>query len=301
VTDPSLWKQMSDQWLPEVAAGRMSPSELAERILQTQAQAGLPYQADTDRARRCGFGEVIFGSGKPPELIAEIAQRLIAAGQREVLVTRVERQVARAAAEHFAFARYDLLGRTLRLAMQPAAEPTMPASGAQSPPEAHQAACAAAQAAAGQPRVAVVCAGSTDLPVAREALETLDWMGVAAIGIHDVGVAGPYRLLPYLDQLRQSAAVVVVAGMEGALASVVGGLVASPVIAVPTSVGYGANLQGITTMLSMLSSCAAGVTVVNVDAGFKGGYVAGLIARQCARWQSLAAAQPPSVALWAVS
>ncbi len=105
-------------------------------------------------------------------------------------------------------------------------------------------------------------------------------MGVNAMGIHDIGVAGPYRLLPHLDTLREATALVVVAGMEGALASVVGGLVPCPIIAVPTSVGYGANLQGITTLLSMLSSCAAGVTVVNVDAGFKGGYVAGLIARK---------------------
>jgi NCAIR mutase (PurE)-related protein len=128
--------------------------------------------------------------------------------------------------------------------------------------------------------VAVVCAGSTDLPVAREALETLAWMDVQAMTIVDVGVAGPYRLLAHIERLRKCAAVVVIAGMEGALASVTGGLVACPVIAVPTSVGYGANLQGITTLLSMLSSCAAGVTVVNIDAGFKGGYVAGLIARQ---------------------
>jgi NCAIR mutase (PurE)-related protein len=135
------------------------------------------------------------------------------------------------------------------------------------------------RAASGR-EVIVVCAGSTDLPVAREALETLAWMRVPAVGIFDVGVAGPYRLLPHLARLRSAVAVVVIAGMEGALASVVGGLVASPIIAVPTSVGYGANLQGVTTLLSMLSSCAAGVTVVNVDGGFKGGYVAGLIARQ---------------------
>jgi hypothetical protein len=105
-------------------------------------------------------------------------------------------------------------------------------------------------------------------------------MGFGATLISDVGVAGPMRLLPYLQRLRQSKAVVVCAGMEGALASVVGGLVACPVIAVPTSVGYGANLKGVTTLLSMIGSCAAGVTVVNIDAGFKGGYIAGLIARQ---------------------
>ena len=129
----------------------------------------------------------------------------------------------------------------------------------------------------------MVTAGSTDLPVAREAIETLRWMGVAAELVTDVGVAGPYRLLAHLARLRSARAVVVVAGMEGALASVVGGLVPSPIIAVPTSVGYGANFAGVTTLLSMLSSCAAGVTVVNIDAGFKGGYVAGLIATTASR------------------
>src|SRR5690606_18036957 len=111
------------------------------------------------------------------------------------------------------------------------------------------------------PLIAVVTAGSTDMPVAREALETLRWMGVDAELLCDVGVAGPYRLLPHLDRLRRCAALVVVAGMEGALASYVGGLVPCPIVAVPTSVGYGANLGGLTTLLSMLSSCAAGVTV----------------------------------------
>jgi NCAIR mutase (PurE)-related protein len=134
--------------------------------------------------------------------------------------------------------------------------------------------------------VAILTAGSTDLPVAREALETLDWMGVPTELICDVGVAGPYRLLPHVAWLRKCDCVVVVAGMEGALASVAGGLLPVPIIAVPTSVGYGANLHGVTTLLSMLSSCAAGVTVVNIDAGFKAGYVAGLIATRSARQSS---------------
>ena len=259
MTDELLLKRLSEQWLPEIAAGRLSATELAERILQLATQPGAAHQVDTDRQRRCGFGEVIYGSGKSPELIAAIAGRLIDAGQHEVLVTRTDAQVAAVSSRHFNYSRYDLWGRTLRLSTRPITPQTA------------------------QPhRVVVVCAGSTDLPVAREALETLDWMGVAAVGIYDVGVAGPYRLLAHLSTLRQASALVVIAGMEGALASVVGGLVSCPVIAVPTSVGYGANLQGITTLLSMLSSCAAGVTVVNIDGGFKGGYVAGLIARQCA-------------------
>ena len=131
--------------------------------------------------------------------------------------------------------------------------------------------------------MAVLTAGTSDLPVAEEARETLLWMGAEVTMIYDVGVAGPQRLLEHLGQLGPMDAVVVIAGMEGALPSVVGGHVACPVIAVPTSVGYGANLGGISALLSMLNSCAANVTVVNIDAGFKGGYVAGLIASRVAR------------------
>ena len=254
-------QQLTDQWLPAVAAGDMSYSELAERILRLEYQPGEAYQADTDRSRRCGYSEVIFGSGKSPQLITKIANRLFESGLDEILVTRVERAVASEVVTQFDFTRYDLAGRTLRLARGRIVPLGL----------------------GRRPAVVVISAGSTDVPVAREALETLDWMRIPAVGIHDIGVAGPYRLLPYLEMLREAVAVVAVAGMEGALASVVGGLVPCPVIAVPTSVGYGANLQGITTLLSMLSSCAAGVTVVNVDAGFKGGYVAGLIARQVQR------------------
>ena len=288
MTDERFSKRLViDKWLSEVATGEMSYTELAERILRLETFSGQACHVDTDRARRCGFGEVIFGSGKSPELITSIAQQLLEAGQLEVLVTRVTPDVASRVASHFAHARYDLLGRTLRLAKQQIAR--SPASS--SPAARSSISSSTGSTSFAPPQVAVVCAGSTDLPVAREALETLAWMRITASSIVDVGVAGPYRLLGHLDALRQVAALVVVAGMEGALASVVGGLVACPVIAVPTSVGYGANLQGVTTLLSMLSSCAAGVTVVNIDAGFKGGYVAGLIARQC-----LVHAQPQTFA-----
>ncbi|HJN66324.1 MAG TPA: nickel pincer cofactor biosynthesis protein LarB, partial [Pirellulales bacterium] len=131
-------------------------------------------------------------------------------------------------------------------------------------------------------RVCVVSAGTSDLPVAEEAKETALWTGVTVDTIYDVGVAGPHRLTEELDTLRTADAIVVVAGMEAALASVVGGHVSSPVIAVPTSVGYGASLGGMAALLSVLNSCASNVTVVNIDAGFKGGYVAGVIARQLA-------------------
>lgn len=253
-----------DAWIAEAKSGQLGWSELAERLLRIEHPSQRNHQPDTDRARRCGFGEVIFGSNKTPESITKIAKQLLSSGQKEVLVTRVIPEQAYAQYSHFSTSRYDAVGRTLRVSNSAIDIVQALPSPAPLP-------------------IAVVTAGSTDLPVAREAIETLRWMGVNADLICDIGVAGPYRLLGHLDRLRKSAALVVVAGMEGALASVVGGLVPCPIIAVPTSVGYGANFEGITTLLSMMSSCAAGVTVVNIDAGFKGGYVAGLIAHQHAR------------------
>ncbi len=250
-----------DAWIAEAKRGTLSWSDLAERLLALEHPGQRSHQPDTDRARRCGFGEVIFGSNKTPESITKIAQHLLASGQTEVLVTRVVPEQAYVQYSHFKSCRYDSIGRTLRLSNSAIQVVQLLPSPTPLP-------------------IAVVTAGSTDLPVAREAMETLRWMGVNADLLCDVGVAGPYRLLGHLERLRHCAALVVVAGMEGALASVVGGLVPCPVIAVPTSVGYGANFEGITTLLSMMSSCAAGVTVVNIDAGFKGGYVAGLIAHR---------------------
>ncbi len=157
--------------------------------------------------------------------------------------------------------RYNPIGRTIRI--EPAKRD------------------ADAHAAGGH--VVIVTAGTSDLPVAEEAKETALWMGASVTMIFDVGVAGPHRLIEHLPRLEVADAVVVIAGMEGALPSVVGGHVACPVIAVPTSVGYGASLGGIAALLGMLNSCAANVTVVNIDAGFKGAYVAGLIAARAHR------------------
>ena len=260
-----------DQWVTEAKSGEISWSELAERILRHEQASGRADCPDTDRARRCGFGEVIFGSGKTIASVIQIARELLDAGQREVLVTRCVSEMAEAVMPEFQHCRYSEMGRTLRISDAPIEEVPSPAPS--NPSQIDDFACDA-------PFVAVVSAGSTDAPVAQEALETLLWMRIPAKLICDVGVAGPYRLLPHLDVLRKAVCVVVVAGMEGALASVMGGFVSAPVIAVPTSVGYGANLEGVTTLLSMMSSCAAGVTVVNIDAGFKGGYIAGLIANQ---------------------
>lgn len=259
------------QWIQQAESGGISWTEVGERLLGMQSPSAVLDRPDLDRSRRCGFGEVIFGENKSPQTIVGIARKLVDGGLAEVLVTRVLRQNLGLIVSHFPYSRYDSLGRTLRLSDRPIEEVHWRASHfRQDLPQQSES-------------VVVVTAGSTDLPVAREAIETLRWMGVGVGLLTDVGVAGPYRLLPHLDRLRKCRVLVVCAGMEGALASVAGGLVGCPIIAVPTSIGYGSNLSGLTTLLSMISSCAAGVTVVNIDAGFKGGYVAGLIATGASR------------------
>lgn len=209
---------------------------------------------DLDRQARCGFPEVVFGEGKPAELVIRILHEQEAAGQPS-LVTRLNANDAEQVCREFPDAEYDAASRTLirgQTVVQPDAELT--------------------------PDVAVVSAGSCDASVAREALVTLRWMQIPATLIEDVGVAGPQRLLSYLPVLKNVKAIVCVAGMEAALPSVVGGHVDCPVIGVPTSVGYGASFGGLTALLSMLTCCASNVVAVNIDAGFRGGYVAGMIA-----------------------
>ena len=213
-------------------------------------------RVDLDRQRRCGFPEVVYCEGKTVEAVEQIFAALVAAGQ-EAFGTRATTEQAAAILQRFPHAQHNAIARTIRVSV------------------------AAERSPIG--KVAVVTAGTSDRPVAEEALETLRWMGCAVERIEDVGVAGPQRLLAVVPQLQDCDAVVVVAGMEGALPSVVGGHVSCPVIAVPTSVGYGASFGGLAALLGMLNSCAANVTVVNIDAGFKAGYVAGLIAMRTAR------------------
>jgi len=211
---------------------------------------------DLDRLQRCGFPEVVYGQGKSATLVVGIVRRQRGAGQPG-LVTRVCEEQAAALTREFPEAVHNPRAGTVRIPLPPVI-PT-------------------AQLIRGGP-VFVVTAGSSDRPVAEEAMETLRWMQIECHLIADVGVAGPQRLLRHVPRLRQAVAVVCVAGMEAALPSVVGGHVPCPVIGVPTSVGYGASFQGVTAMLSMLTCCASNVVAVNIDAGFKGGYVAGLIA-----------------------
>ena len=207
---------------------------------------------DLDRARRCGFPEVVFGEGKSLDAIVAVFEAQVAAGQNS-LETRVTPEMSQHLCRVFPDARANAVARTVALMRS-----TVEVRG----------------------RVIVVTAGTSDRPIAEEAVETVRWMGCDAELVIDVGVAGPQRLLANRDRLQHANAVVVVAGMEGALPSVVAGWVAVPVIAGPTSVGYGANLGGFSALLSMLNSCAANVAVVNIDAGFKGGYLAAMIARQ---------------------
>jgi len=207
-------------------------------------------QVDTHRALRRGFPEVIFGAGKTPEQVLKIATKLVQLEQR-VLVTRVTEAHARALRRKFKDTVYHEVARCLTIDRRPL--PKRPGA------------------------IAVVCAGTSDLPVADEAVVTAEIMGNRTERISDVGVAGVHRLLGRLESIQSANVVIVVAGMEGALPSVVAGLVARPVIAVPTSVGYGANFGGLAALLGMLNGCASGMTVVNIDNGFGAGYAASQI------------------------
>ena len=257
---PSHDDRMSDQLfhhlLESLSTGEISVSEASDRMGEVWTESMTASLGDVtldlDRARRCGFPEVVFAEGKSVEAVVQAFAKLEDAGQC-ALATRVNDEQAAKLRARFPDAVHNASARTVRLG-----EIEHPPKG----------------------RVVVVTAGTSDRPVAEEALETLRWMRCGCELIVDVGVAGPRRLLAELPKLKELDAVVVVAGMEGALPSVVGGWVDCPVVAVPTSVGYGASFGGLAALLGMLNSCAANVTVVNIDAGFKAGYVAGLIARR---------------------
>lgn len=211
-----------------------------------------PFQLDFDRERRCGYPEVIFGEGKTIEQLIEISGKLRDAGQN-LLATRLSPEKQSALLQVLPDGVANPVARTFRWQKKSDTETE------------------------GVGKVAVISAGTGDLPVAEEACETLLWMGIRVTKIWDVGVAGPHRLPARLPEFVDSDAIIVAAGMEGALPSVVAGYVSCPVIAVPTSIGYGANFQGLSALLAMLNSCAANVAVVNIDAGFKAGYMAGII------------------------
>lgn len=236
--DPNLVREL----LERVRASDTSVDEALE-VLQRLPFRDLGFATvDHHRALRQGVPEVIFGERKTAEQIIGIAEE-IARGGHNVLVTRVDAPKAEAVVAQLPAFRYSIVARTLHLEVK------------KLPPREHG-------------PVAVVTAGTSDLAVAEEAVETLSAVGLSAARYYDIGVAGIHRLLHRVEELRKAAAVIVCAGMEGALPSVVGGVVSAPVIAVPTSVGYGTALSGFTALFAMLTSCASGVVVVNIDSGF---------------------------------
>jgi|SRR5215469_3331091 len=218
----------------------------------------LPYEdlgfakVDHHRALRHGMPEVIFAKGKTPEQVVAIAQCLLQKS-RNVLITRADGECAQTVLQNLEGGDYSPLSGTIRFWRDRTLQ--------------------------GKGTITVVCAGTSDIPVAEEAQITAEVMGNHVVAIHDIGVAGFHRLIHNRDKLLEARVVVVCAGMEGALPSAVGGIVSCPVIAVPTSVGYGASFHGLAALLGMLNSCASNVTVVNIDNGFGAGYVASLINR----------------------
>ncbi|RLC71502.1 MAG: nickel pincer cofactor biosynthesis protein LarB [Chloroflexi bacterium] len=240
------------QLLARVKAGEVSIEDALSQL------AVLPYEdigfakIDHHRSLRRGFPEVVFGAGKTAEQVAAIVERLASSAER-VLVTKVDEPYFDAVRRLVPDAEYHPVARVITINR--------------------------AKEAPSRSGIMVISGGTSDIPIAEEAAITAELMGNTVERSYDVGVAGVHRLLDHLPRLREARVVVVVAGMEGALPSVVSGLVAVPVIAVPTSVGYGASFGGLAALLTMLNSCAAGVSVVNIDNGFGAGYLAALINR----------------------
>lgn len=253
--------------LESVRKGEVSPAEAAAKIRTAPFEdAGGFAKVDLHRRVRCGFPEVIFGQGKTAEQVEGIF-RVLLRHEQGGLATRIDAETAAHLKRAFPAGEHSPAGRTFRLDAPGDPGPKLG-------------------------KVVVVTAGTSDLPVAEEARVTAETWNCEVALIADVGVAGLHRLLNQLGALGGADALVVVAGMEGALPSVVGGLVDCPVIAVPTSIGYGASFGGLAALLGMLNSCASNVVVVNIDAGFNGGHVAGLIARRAGQARQSAPGLP---------
>lgn len=238
------------QLLQQVRDGRISVDDAVLRLKSAPFEDLDFAKVDHHRALRQGAAEVIYGSGKTVEQIVRIAESLRSQGAETVLVTRIAQEVAneinpQIEIKYFDVAKIGIIGKI------------------------------PAPSAAGQ--IVVATGGTSDMPVAEEAAVTAEALGNRVVRLYDVGVAGLHRLLSNLEPLMSARVVIAIAGMEGALASVIGGLVDCPVIAVPTSVGYGASFGGVAALLSMLNSCASGVSVVNIDNGFGAGYLASMI------------------------
>ena len=245
--------------LAEVKEGTLAADEAAELIRGMQDNKGfedLGYaKVDLDRLRRRGSTEVIYGAGKTARQIEGIAGALIEHGQENVLITRLSEDKAEHIGEYIKDRKRTFIYEsTARIGIV----------GGRKEPD-------------GWGSIAVITGGTSDMPVAEEAAQTAEFLGNRVVRLYDMGVAGIHRLFAHYDEIREANVIIVIAGMEGALASVVGGLVSVPVIAVPTSVGYGASFGGISALLSMLNSCASGVTVVNIDNGYGAAYQASMI------------------------
>jgi NCAIR mutase (PurE)-related protein len=238
--------------LESVRSGAVDVDAAVERMRHMPFEDLGFAKIDHHRALRQGMPEVVFAQGKTPEQVAEIASRLLE-NAPNILVTRADEATAAVVRERIPQAEYFPLSRALRVWCD--------------------------RSIRGKGKIVVVSAGTSDIPVAEEAQVTAETMGNQVDAVFDIGVAGIHRLMSNRERLVEARVVVVCAGMEGALPSVVGGLVACPVIAVPTSVGYGASFHGLAALLGMLNSCASNVTVVNIDNGFGAGYVASLINR----------------------
>ena len=239
-----------ERLLGDVAKGAVSP-EQALLVLRQQPIKELGYaNIDTHRAVRTGVGEVVFGEPKTSGQILGIVRAMLESGQEHILITRLSAEKAEALGGIDGFRYY---------------------------PEAREGIVGGIREPGGVGKIVVATGGTGDMPVAEEAALTAEFLGNEVVRIYDVGVAGLHRLLSHLDEIMEASVVIAVAGMEGALASVIGGLIDRPVIAVPTSVGYGASFGGLSALLSMLNSCASGVSVVNIDNGFGAGFQASLI------------------------
>lgn len=247
--------------LRQVAAGTLSPGDAMRQFREAPFYADNGFEdlgfakLDHHRALRQGVPEVIYGAGKTPEQIQAIAAAMASHGQKNVLITRMSQQAAgfmqeNPPGETLPF-RYDPLSRIGILGSLPVPD--------------------------GRGKIVVATGGTSDMPVAEEAALTAEALGNEVSRLYDVGVAGLHRLLAHMGEIMDAQVVIAIAGMEGALASVIGGLAACPVVAVPTSVGYGASFHGVSALLSMLNSCASGVSVMNIDNGFGAGYYASMI------------------------
>lgn len=237
--------------LEEVKKGTLTVEEAKALLCQDSFEEMGYAKLDTDRKARTGFAEVVFCSGKADSQLLQIYGRIYQK-EGEVLGTRASAEQYRLVKEEFPKVQYDPISRILKIEKRDKVRTG---------------------------KIAVCTAGTADIPVAEEAAQTAEFFGTSVERVYDVGVSGLHRLLSRLEVIRQANCVVAVAGMEGALASVIGGLVEKPVIAVPTSVGYGANMHGLSALLTMINSCANGIAVVNIDNGYGAGYMATQINR----------------------